>query len=240
MTQIAFRPKSDSVARVKRTLMYLRLSPQQRQKLMQTVLWRLKDGAKKNVAAQKTPDGKAWEPRKRQEKSARKNKMLKFRAKYLNSKIENQGNQGRLHYADKKGGEIGAVHQKGLTVPTGQTAKEQAALKKLLEQNKQPATAKQAKRLKELGYTEATAKRGKNGKLKRKRATSKSIRSTMSQGQAGLIIRMLEKKQGINTRRGLKSYKMAARLFLDEDEQRNAEIVTKELLKVFENGIRQQ
>ena len=164
MTQIAFRPKSDSVARVKRTLMYLRLSPQQRQKLMQTVLWRLKDNAKKNVTAQKTPDGKAWVPRKRQEKSARKNKMLKFRAKYLNSKIENQGNQGRLHYADKKGGEIGAVHQKGLTVATGQTAKEQAALKKLLEQNKQPATAKQAKRLKELGYTEATAKRGKNGK----------------------------------------------------------------------------
>ena len=62
----------------------------------------------------------------------------------------------------------------------------------------------------------------------------------MSQGLAGLIIRMLEKKQGINTRRGLKSYKMAARPFLDEDEQRNAEIVTKELLKVFENGIRQQ
>ena len=75
MTQIAFRPKSDSVARVKRTLMYLRLSPQQRQKVMQKVLWRLKDGAKKNVSAQRTPDGKAWTPRKRQEKSARKNKI---------------------------------------------------------------------------------------------------------------------------------------------------------------------
>nr|DAO36080.1 MAG TPA: virion morphogenesis protein [Caudoviricetes sp.] len=239
MTQIAFRPKSDSVARVKRTLMYLRLSPQQRQKLMQTVLWRLKDNAKKNVTAQKTPDGKAWAPRKRQKKSARKNKMLKFRAKYLNSKIENQGNQGRLHYADKKGGEIGAVHQKGLTVATGQTAKEQAALKKLLEQNKQPATQKQANRLKELGYTMTTGKRGKNGKLKRKTATNKYIKTSISKGQAGLIIRLLEKKQGINTRRGLKSYKMAARPFLDEDEQRNAEIVTKELLKAFKNGIRQ-
>lgn len=239
MTQIAFRLKSDSVARVKRTLMYLRLSPQQRQKLMQTVLWRLKDGAKKNIKAQKTPDGKAWEPRKRQKKSARKKKMLKFRAKYLNSKIENQGNQGRLHYADKKGGEIGAVHQKGLTVATGQTAKEQAALKKLLEQNKQPATQKQANRLKELGYTMTTGKRGKDGKLKRKTATNKYIKTSISKGQAGLIIRLLEKKQGINTRRGLKSYKMAARPFLDEDEQRNAEIVTKELLKAFKNGIRQ-
>lgn len=239
MTQIAFRPKSDSVARVKHTLMYLRLSPQQRQKVMQTVLWRLKDNAKKNIKAQKTPDGKAWEPRKRQKKSARKNKMLKFRAKYLNSKIENQGNQGRLHYADKKGGEIGAVHQKGLTVATGQTAKEQAALKKLLEQNKQPATQKQANRLKELGYTMTTGKRGKDGKLKRKTATNKYIKTSISKGQAGLIIRLLEKKQGINTRRGLKSYKMAARPFLDEDEQRNAEIVTKELLKAFKNGIRQ-
>ena len=206
---------------------------------MQTVLWRLKDNAKKNIKAQKTPDGKAWEPRKRQKKSARKKKMLKFRAKYLNSKIENQGNQGRLHYADKKGGEIGAVQQKGLTVATGQTAKEQAALKKLLEQNKQPATQKQANRLKELGYTMTTGKRGKDGKLKRKTATNKYIKTSISKGQAGLIIRLLEKKQGINTRRGLKSYKMAARPFLDEDEQRNAEIVTKELLKAFKNGIRQ-
>ncbi|MBN6067871.1 phage virion morphogenesis protein [Aggregatibacter actinomycetemcomitans] len=236
---IALKPKSDSVARVKRTLMYLRLTPQQRQKVMQKVLWRLKDNAKKNVSAQRDPDGKAWKPRKRQEKSARKNKMLKFRAKYLNSKIESQGDLGRLHYNDQKGAEIGAVHQKGLTVEVKQTAKEKAALEKLLAQNKQPATAKQAKRLKELGYTEATAKRGKNGKLKRKKATAKNIRATMSQGQAGLIIRLLEKKQGINTRRGLKSYKMTARPFLDENEQRNAEIVSKELLKAFESGIRQ-
>ena len=239
MTQIAFRPKSDSVARVKRTLMYLRLSPQQRQKLMQTVLWRLKDDAKKNVTAQKTPDGKAWEPRKRQKTGARKNKMLKFRAKYLNSKIENQGNQGRLHYADNKGAEIGAIHQRGLRVKVEQTAKDKKNLEKILAQNKEPATQKQANRLKELGYTMTTGKRGKDGKLKRKTATNKYIKTSISKGQAGLIIRLLEKKQGINTRRGLKSYKMAARPFLDEDEQRNAEIVTKELLKAFKNGIRQ-
>ncbi|RDE97947.1 phage virion morphogenesis protein [Aggregatibacter aphrophilus] len=233
MAKILIGLKPETVKRFKETMMYLRLTPQMRKKVMQKALWRMKDVAKKNVSAQKTPDGKPWKPRKRQKKGVRKNRMLKMRAKYLNSKLEQQGNVGILHYTDAKGGEIGAIHQHGLTVNVEQTAKDKKNLEKILAQNKEPATPQQAKRLKELGYTATKGGRGKNGKLKRKKATVRDIRSSLSKGQAGLIIRMMEKKQGINIRRGLKSYKMTARPFLDEDETRNADIITEELLKAF-------
>ena len=233
MAKILAGLKPETVKRFKETMMYLRLTPQMRRKVMQKVLWRMKDNAKKSVSAQKTPEGKSWVPRKRQEKSVRKNRMLKMRAKYLNSKLEQQGNVGILHYTDAKGGEIGAIHQYGLTVNVEQTAKEKKALEKLLAQNKEPATPQQAKRLKELGYSVSKGGRGRDGKKKKKKATGRDIRSSLSKGQAGLIIRMMEKKQGINIRRGLKSYKMAARPFLDEDETRNADIITEELLKAF-------
>ena len=76
----------------------------------------------------------------------------------------------------------------------------------------------------------------KKGKQKYKKIRMKAIRQSMTRGQAGLIIRMMEKKQGIETRRGLTSYKMAKRQFLDENENRNADIITEELLKGFEKA----
>ena len=61
----------------------------------------------------------------------------------------------------------------------------------------------------------------------------------MSRGQAGLIIRLMEKKQGKQKPQKV-MYQMPARPFLDENEQRNAEIITKQLLKVFEEAKKQR
>ncbi|QPB43065.1 phage virion morphogenesis protein [Rodentibacter haemolyticus] len=226
--------KPKTVEKLKHTLLYLRLTPQMRNQVMQKVLWRLKDNSEKNVSRQQSPTGKPWEPRKKKLKGGvRVNKMLKKRARTLNSKIEQQGERGLLNYTDKKGGEIGAIHQYGLEVPVEQTKKDKKALAKLLAQNDKPATPQQARRLRELGYKTSNGTT-KSGRKKYKKARIKDIKQGMSRGQAGLIIRMMEKKQGINIRRGLTSYKMAKRPFLDEDSKRNADIITDELLKGFQ------
>lgn len=226
----------ESLERFHNTMKYLRLSPQERNKTMQKILWRMKDNAKKNVTHQRTPDGTPWKPRLRKRKGVTANKMLKQRGKQINSKLERQGEQGRLHYADNEWAKISAVHQYGLRVDVEENKQDNARLKKLLEQNDQPATPKQAKRLKELGYKVSSGKRNKTGKLKYKKTSGKNIRQTLSRGRAGLLIRILEEKQGINIRRNLSSYKMTARPFLDENTQRNAEIITDELFKSFERS----
>ncbi|THA14545.1 phage virion morphogenesis protein [Rodentibacter pneumotropicus] len=226
--------KPESIERLKRTLLYMRLTPRIRNQVMQKVLWRLKDNSEKNVSHQQSPTGRPWKPRKKKLKGGvRVNKMLKKRASTLNSKIEQQGERGVLNYTDEKGGEIGAIHQYGLEVPVEQTKKDKKALEKLLAQNDKPATPQQARRLRELGYKIGNGTT-KTGKKKYRKARIKDIKNGMSRGQAGLIIRMMEEKQDINIRRGLTSYKMAKRPFLDEDEKRNADIITEELLKGFQ------
>jgi phage virion morphogenesis protein len=228
--------KPDTVEKLKHTLLYLRLTPKMRNQVMQKVLWRLKDNAEKNVSHQQSPDGKAWTPRKKKLKGGvRKNKLLKKSAVNLNSKLEQQGERGKLFYTEPKWAEVRAIHQYGLEVPVEQTTKDKKILKKLLEENHKPATPQQAHRLKELGYQVRNGKT-KKGKQKYKKIRMKTIRQSMTRGQAGLIIRMMEKKQGIEIRRGLTSYKMAKRQFLDENENRNADIITEELLKGFEKA----
>ncbi|MFQ1022506.1 phage virion morphogenesis protein [Avibacterium paragallinarum] len=214
---------------------YFRLSPKIKQQTMQRVLWRLKRKTEQNVTRQQTPEGKPWKPRKKPRKGL-KNKMLRRRGQYLNSKLEFNGNQGRLTYTNKRSAQVAAIHQYGLEVTNIQNKQDKIHLERLLKQNNQKATPKQAKRLKELGYTVSTGKKLKNGKTKRKNASMKDITSRLSRGQAGLIIRMIEEKQGIKIRRGLRSYKMTKREFLDENEQRNAEVITEELFKAFERS----
>ena len=228
--------KPGAVEKLKHTLLYLRLTPKMRNQVMQKVLWRLKKNAEKNVTHQQSPEGKAWAPRKKKLKGGvRKNKLLKESAANLNSKLEQQGERGKLFYKNSHWAKVRAIHQYGLEVPVKQTEKDKKALEKLLAQNNQPATPQQARRLRELGYQVRNGKT-KTGKQKYKKVRLKSIRQTMSRGQAGLIIRMMEKQKGINIRRGLASYKMAKREFLDENLKRNADIITEELLKGFEKA----
>lgn len=221
----------ETLKRFQRTLGYLRLPPQTRKQLMQKILWRLKDRAKKNVTAQQNPDGSSWEERKKKVKGGKlKQKMLRKGAVFLDSKIENAGDVGRLHYGKEDTAGIFYIHHTGATVPVKQTEEEKAQLKKVLASTKEPATSAQIKRLKELGYQVAVGKY-KSGKVKYKTV---SRNSGLNQGKAGIIIRYLEEKQGINIRRGLSSYKMAKRQFLDDDESRNADIITEEIFKAFE------
>ena len=196
----------------------------------------IKKERKKNVSHQQSPEGKTWTPRKKKLKGGvRKNKLLKESAANLNSKLEQQGERGKLFYEKSHWAKVRAIHQYGLEVPVEQTEKDKKALKKLLAQNHKPATPKQARRLRELGYQVRNGKT-KTGKQKYKKVRLKSIQQTMSRGQAGLIIRMMEKQKEINQPQGLVSYKMPKREFLDENPKRNADIITEELLKGFEKA----
>ena len=105
----------------------------------------------------------------------------------------------------------------------------------MLAQNNQPATPQQARRLRELGYQVRNGKT-KTGKQKYKKVRLKAFDKPCHVDKLVLIIRMMEKQKGINIRRGLASYKMAKREFLDENPKRNADIITEELLKGFEKA----
>ena len=91
---------------------------------------------------------------------------------------------------------------------------------------------RQAKKLKDLGYTVANGKT-KNGKAKRRKPTLSEIRSTLSRAKASLIIRKLEEKNGINLSRHLTQWIIPTekRPFLDTREEENAKIILAEIQK---------
>ncbi len=217
--------KPGTVEKLKHTLLYLRLTPKMRNQVMQKVLWRLKKNAKKNVSHQQSPEGKTWTPRKKKLKGGvRKNKLLKESAANLNSRLEQQGERGKLFYENLNQQRPARLHN-SLKMPVEQTEKDKKALKKLLAQNHKPATPKTSTSLRELGYQVRNGKT-KTGKQKYKKVRLKSIQQTMSRGQAGLIIRMMEKRRNKQAQ-GFVSYKMPKREFLDENPKRNADIITK-------------
>lgn len=212
-----------SYNQLKRDLKILSLSKSKKKELFQRVTWRIKDKAKKSVSRQQDPDGTPWKPRK-----VGKGKMLKHRAKFLNSKISN-GNRATIGYKNKETSIISAEHQYGLDSKLKENKKateEQKA--KLLATKNDPCSDPQAKKLRDLGYQI----RLKGGK--KKRANLREIKTRLTKGQAGLLIRLLKNNHSDNRQKAVNGkIKMEKRTFLDENVQRNAEIMTQELDKIL-------
>ena len=101
----------------------------------------------------------------------------------------------------------------------------------MITSKNEQASDSQAKKLRDLGY-QIVLKGGR-----KKRAGIREIKERLKRGQAGIIIRLMSKKLG-KDKTGSKNgkIKMPERPFLDEDAQRNAEIMTAELIKLLPNN----
>lgn len=208
---------SSSRRKLKRTLNALSLPKHKQKEVLKLTLWRIKDEAKKNITAQRTPDGKQWQSR----KSDSKKKMLRRRGRLLTIK-SNSGKEAVLGYRNKKEGELAALHHYGQQ-RTVVTKAELEELKAWHSSNGEMCTEHQAIRLRSLGY------QLKNKKGKLVKPSKRAIMATVSKGRAGILIRMLKReKTGNKSKKGT-----PARPALNTDTQHNAEILTEVIEKVL-------
>ena len=226
MSEILAQLSQRSYKRLQHDMRLLSLSQEQKKQLFQRTLWRMKDKAKKSVSQQQSPDGKQWAKRK-----VGTGKMLKRRARFLKSKLEGV-NRAKLGYSVAETAILSAEHQYGLEVELAKNQKLTAQERQILQTSKnEQASDSQAKKLRDLGY-QIVLKGGR-----KKRAGIREIKERLKRGQARIIIRLMSKKLG-KDKTGSKNgkIKMPERPFLDEDAQRNAEIMTAELIKLLPNN----
>lgn len=166
----------------------LELTPKKRQRL----LWRLAKyglmpAAKRNVRNQEGPDGQKWQGR----QTKRKGKMLRNMPKLLHIREMPEIDGVRVYlsgggYRNGKksiaAGTVGYAQQHGMSVTVNRRQVEKKGRVESL-----PASLRQAKRLRALGY------KVKKGKRWRKPAF-KEIQESMTMAKAGLLIRMLSGK----------------------------------------------
>lgn len=156
----------------------------------QRLLWRIAKlgvitAAKRNARNQADPDGQPWAKRKRGKK-----KMLRQLPKLLHVKempdigavrIYLQGGKYQNAGNSVAAGLIGAVHQGGASIQGN------AGTAPRPSNQDKPANARQARKLRKLGYKVWRGKRYA-------KATAKEITEKMSMAQAGLLIRKLSGK----------------------------------------------
>lgn len=165
----------------------LELPPAKRRRL----LWRMakygvEAAAKRNVRNQQSPEGEKWPGR----QTRRKGKMERNMPKLIRIREMPEMESVRLylsggHYRNAKGqlpaGVVGYVQQNGMSVTVNRKQVQGG------EQGDNPASLRQAKRLRKIGYK---VRRGKSWR----KPGYKEIREKMTVRQAGLLIRILEDK----------------------------------------------
>lgn len=195
-----------------RDMEILSLPAKKKREIVIRAIQTIKKRAVSTASHQRTPEGYGWKPRKNGTA-----KMLRRIAKLANSRGEGN-HKARLFYKNKRTGEIATEHQEGLDhhfTKAEWKGKES-------EGGKEQATPRQAKKLRDLGYSVKVG--GKKGKHWKKLSISE-IRQSLTRDRAGLIIRKMDSK---GRSRRLKSWIIPTekRPFLDEREAQNAQIVT--------------
>ncbi|WP_413535871.1 hypothetical protein [Rahnella inusitata] len=173
---------------LRKKLAAMELPPAKRKKLM----WRLAKyglipAAKRNVRNQQSPDGQAWQGR----QTKRKGKMLRNMPKLLHIREMPEIDGVRIYlsgggYRNGKktvaAGTVGYAQQNGMNVTISRRQVERKGRAESL-----PASQRQAKRLRALGY------KVKKGKRWRK-PPFKEIQEGLTMAKAGLLIRTLSGK----------------------------------------------
>ncbi|AYH10196.1 hypothetical protein C5E22_11660 [Pectobacterium parmentieri] len=172
---------------IREQLARLDLTPPKRRRL----LWRVAKygviaAAKRHVKQQRSPDGAAWTPR----KTRRRGKMLRNMPKLLHIRempeidavrIYLHGGRYRNGNRPVPAGVVGYGQQNGMRV----TVNRRQAIQQNDAGQGDPATLRQAKRLRKLGY------KTRNGKRWRKPGYAE-IQATLTKRKAGAIIRSME------------------------------------------------
>ncbi|CAI1654512.1 phage virion morphogenesis protein [Serratia liquefaciens] len=188
----------------------------------QRLLWRIaKRGiipaSKRNARNQMAPDGSAWAPRKRGRRKMLRQlpKLLKVREmpEIEAVRIYLQGGNYRSGTRRMPAGTIGAIHQDGAQMTVRATSYQGQP-----SQEGKPATRRQAKRLRDLGY-----KVWWNGKYVKPAVSY--ITAELSMKKAGLLIKKLGKK----TSKKAWSIDLPARAFLGVSDDEFNKILARQL-----------
>ncbi|MGX2949367.1 hypothetical protein ACWIUA_00465 [Ursidibacter sp. B-7004-1] len=204
----------ESLKRFLNDLEVLSIPPKKKREIVIRAIQMIKRRAVSTASHQQSPDGQGWKPRKNGTA-----KMLRRIAKLANSRAESDST-ARLFYKNQKTGQIATEHQQGLD---HRFKKSDFTSKDKNGSGKDPATPRQAKKLRDLGYSVAIG--SKKGKKKWKKLSVSEIRQQLTRERAGLIIRKMSNK---GEGKGLTEWIIPTekRPFLDEREQKNAQIVT--------------
>lgn len=221
--------KQDDTKAFLRDLDLLRLTGRQKQKIIAWTLQTIKRNSAKNIRAERSPDGIAWKKRSPNSEEEKQKKLLRRVLKYASVLADERG-KGRIRYKNPLTGQIAFMQQEGFTekfrlsFATDKNKKDQAG--------QLPATPRQAKTLRDLGYRKRVGK-DSNGKTRYRLYTVQEIRKNLTRTWASMIIRRL---RGGNAE-GKSSWDITipSRPFLDMRDEHNAEILKENILK-FTSG----
>lgn len=162
---------------IKQRLQLLKLPPAKRKRLMGQMARKVRVASRQRLRSQQSINGTPWAPR----KGSSKRKMLRGLSKHMGAKGTEQA--GTVFFDNPIVGRIARAQQDGLAEIM--TAEKMGRLHGQPDYDA-PATRSQAKALKLEGYK----MRKRSGKGLRN-ASQREIMDTLTQGQAGIILRMM-------------------------------------------------
>lgn len=223
--------------------------------ILKNVIKANRKDAAKNIRGQKTPQGGKWTPRKQRktftDKKGRERNVPMLRRVMRNTRNTATPQTGKLQYKNPVSARIAAEHQDGALLPIRRGEREN-------EQQGTMATPAQAELLLRLGFNEpkhpAERKRGKEigrrdvmqlwakriaqgDKSRRKPSSVNYITSHLTFGQAGALIALLKKEQGISGRNSDKML-LPSRPFIDESPEQADKLFTEEFDKTVTNKLK--
>lgn len=162
----------------------LGLDRKTRQKMLQRIGAQIAKTTRKNIRAQRDPEGHAWKKRKRG-----RGKMLKGFTQKLKT-FQRDNNQTLFVGWPSSRGLVAYQHQHGLAQKSGLSARKQQSRKQKEPKPTEPATKEQARALRDLDFRFAPQGRQKRGK----KPTIAWIKENMTVGEAAKTIQELEHK----------------------------------------------
>ncbi|CDT98581.1 Phage virion morphogenesis protein [Vibrio coralliirubri] len=181
-----FEIKADkrSYLRVKEQFELLKLDKKARVRVLKELGKYITKDTKKNIRAQRDPDGKPWAKRKK----GRRKMLRGFTQKLKHFQKDN--NRVLVVGWPSRRGTVALAHHTGEAEHSGLNQRFKQAKKKKEPKKTDPATREQARELRDLGYRLAPQGRQKRGK----QPTLKFITQNMTVAQAAKLISELENK----------------------------------------------
>ena len=181
---IEIRADKRSYLRLKEQLALISLDKKRRQKILKKLGQYITKKTKKDIRANRDPDGKQWQGRKKGRK-----KMLRGFAKKLKHYQRDSNHTLFIGWPSRRGS-VALAHQEGKVEKSGFNKRFQQTKKNREPKKNDPATRDQAKELRDLGFRLAAQGRQKRGR----KPTVKFITTNMTVGEVAKKISELENK----------------------------------------------
>ncbi|MGL4193196.1 MAG: phage virion morphogenesis protein [Vibrio sp.] len=181
---LEIKAEERSYLRAKEQLALLVLDKKQRQIMLRRIGAQIAKTTRKNIRAQRDPEGRAWPKRKKGRR-----KMLKGFAQKLKHFQRDDSKKLLVGWPSARGS-VAFEHHHGLAQKSGLSARKRQARKQKEPSPDDQATKEQAKALRDLDYRLKPQGRQKRGK----KPTLAWMRENLKVGEAAKIIQELENK----------------------------------------------